>query len=255
MLRQYEGGAVTLSRPQGSGVARLQLDHPERRNAMSGAMMVQLLEAVEELEAWEEGVGLLLTGAANPRGVFCSGGGLRTIEVGLKDSEAGFQMATLMGEATRRLRALPLVSVCALEGAAVGGGAELATATDYRVAAAGASLAFVQARMGVAPGWGGGGRLVELVGRRAALDLLLTCRKVGAEEGLALGLVDQVVEGEAVGAAEKWLEEGVGGGRAPEVVRALKAMVTGEGEEARHFAPLWGGEANRKALASHIKHR
>ena len=56
-----------------------------------------------------------------------------------------------------------------------------------------ASVSFVQARMGVAPGWGGAGRLVQLVGRRKALRLLLSCRKVTVQEGLQMGLFDDQV--------------------------------------------------------------
>ena len=66
----------------------------------------------------------------------------------------------------------------------------------------------VQARMGVAPGWGGAGRLVEIVGRGRALELLLSCRRLGAGEAASCGLVDHVLdtEGEkAVEAATSWL--------------------------------------------------
>ena len=62
-----------------------------------------------------------------------------------------------------------------------------------RVVNSRASVSFVQARMGVAPGWGGAGRLVELLGRRRALQLLLSCRKVTVQEGLELGLFDNQV--------------------------------------------------------------
>ena len=116
-LNQFQGGSVDLIK---SGtVAHLVLNHPERRNAMSGAMMVQLLERVEELETWEEGVGLVLRGQNNKSKVFCSGGDLKTVE-GMP-STGGFTMATLMSEATTRLRRLPLVSVSMLEGASDAG--------------------------------------------------------------------------------------------------------------------------------------
>ena len=76
---------------------------------------------------------MVLRGQENPSKVFCSGGDLKTVDL-IAGSEGGFLMTTLMGAATRRLHALPLVSVCLLEGAAVGGGAELATAADFRLA-------------------------------------------------------------------------------------------------------------------------
>ena len=88
----------------------------------------------------------------------------------------------------------------------MGGGAELSTLTDFRLASPGASVSFVQARMGVAPGWGGARRLVELVGRRRALLLLLTSAKLGSQEGADIGYFDDVLGGgEAVSLAEQWL--------------------------------------------------
>jgi len=252
-LNQFQGGSVDLIK--NGTVAHLVLNHPERRNAMSGAMMVQLLEKVEELESWQEGVGLVLRGQSNRSKVFCSGGDLKTVKE--MPSTGGFTMATLMSEATTRLRQLPLVSVSVLEGAAVGGGAELTTCTDFRVATATASISFVQVKMGVAPGWGGASRLVDIVGKRKALQLLLSCQKVGLQEGLNCGLIDaELDETDPVAAAERWLENLVVGDRAVEVVRTIKNMVVeGPEEEARHFAPLWGGEANKAALSKQLKHR
>ena len=252
-LNQFEGGSVDLIKS--GSVAHLILNHPERRNAMSGVMMVQLLEKVEELESWQEGVGLVVRGQSNNSKVFCSGGDLKTVE-GMP-STGGFTMATLMSEATTRLRQLPLVSVSVLEGAAVGGGAELTTCTDFRLATAKASISFVQVKMGVAPGWGGASRLVDIVGKRKALQLMLSCQKVGLQEGLDCGLFDaELDDTEPVAAAEKWLENLVVTDRAAEVVRTIKNMVVGDPEEeARHFAPLWGGEANKAALSKQLKHR
>ena len=252
-LNQFPGGSVDLIKS--GSVAHLVLNHPERRNAMSGAMMVQLLERVEELESWQEGVGLVLRGQVNKSRVFCSGGDLKTVE-GMP-STGGFTMATLMSEATTRLRRLPLVSVSVLEGAAVGGGAELTTCTDFRLATQRASISFVHVRMGVAPGWGGASRLVDIVGKRKALQLMLSCQKLGLQEGLDCGLIDaELDETDAVAAAERWVENLVAGERAAEVVRSIKNMVVGDpAEEARHFAPLWGGEANKSALSKQLKHR
>ena len=102
------------------------------------------------------------------------------------------------------------VDVVFKQGPALGGGAELTTMTDFRLCSPGASVSFVQARMGVAPGWGGARRLVELVGRRKALQLLLTSSKLGSEEGAELGYFDAVIAGdEAVSQAEQWLLGGI----------------------------------------------
>ena len=98
----------------------------------AGSMMVNLLEIVEELENWEAGVGLILRGAPNKSNIFCSGGDLKTVheisgEAAITDinlhltislysgCENGFRMSVFMSEVTKRLAALPLVSVCLLQ--------------------------------------------------------------------------------------------------------------------------------------------
>lgn len=258
LVKKYEGGSVDLIKSE-FGVAHVVLNNPERRNAMSGSMMVDLLEVVEELETWTDGVGLILRGAENEANTFCSGGDLTTVHR-IKGPEMGFRMSVLMNEATERLLRLPLVSACLIQGLAVGGGAELATATDWRLVTSQARVAWVQARMGVAPGWGGARRLVDIVGRQRALDLLLSCRKVDAHTGLKIGLFDHVLEDglhdQVVSSAVNWIKD-MSCNVDPGVMRSLKQMTlnTDPETEARIFAPLWGGPANLGALDRNIKHR
>ncbi|ETV82952.1 hypothetical protein, variant 2 [Aphanomyces astaci] len=109
-------------------------------------------------------------------------------------------MSRVMTHALTRLRRLPFPSVAVVEGAAIGGGAEITTACDFRVLARSASIQFVHGRMGVSPGWGGGARLVQLVGRQRALRLLGRTEKVAAADAEVLGLADAVVEDNAVDA-------------------------------------------------------
>eukprot|EP00092_Neocalanus_flemingeri_P027629 GFUD01029982.1.p1 GENE.GFUD01029982.1~~GFUD01029982.1.p1 ORF type:complete len:293 (+),score=84.77 GFUD01029982.1:119-997(+) len=254
-LKDYQAGSVDLIK-QANGIAHLILNHPERRNALSGSMMVDMLDAVEELEKWEEGVGLVFRGAVNDSRIFCSGGDLKTVEK-ISGPERGFDMSILMNHTTEKLSKLPLVSVCLVDGMAVGGGAELTTTTDFRVATPGSAVAFVHARMGVAPGWGGARRLVRVVGQARALQLMLSCKKIKLEDGLDMGFFDdQVGEDNPAIAAENWLANKLKGVD-PSVVRVMKSMVINEDpeQEARIFAPLWGGAANRAALEKNIKHR
>ena len=97
--------------------------------------MVDLLDIVEELETWEAGVGLILRGAANKSNIFCSGGDLKTVQEILGETltpltvpptsdkysgcKNGFRMSIFMSEVTTRLSALPLVSVCLLQGSKI----------------------------------------------------------------------------------------------------------------------------------------
>jgi len=254
-LNDYKGGSIDLIK-QDNGIAHLVLNHPERRNALSGSMMVDMADAVDELDKWEEGVGLVFRGAANDSRVFCSGGDLKTVEK-ISGPNAGFDMSILMNQTTEKLGKLPLVSVCLVDGMAVGGGAELTTTTDFRVATPGSAVAFVHARMGVAPGWGGARRLARLVGQQRALELMLTCQKIDIEKGINIGFFNDIVKSEDTSIeAEKFLLDKFAGVD-PSVVRAMKRMVVNQDpeQEARIFAPLWGGPANQAALQKNIKHR
>ena len=170
-----------------------------------------------------------------------------------------FDLSILMNQTTEKLSKLPLVSVCLVEGMVVGGGAELATATDFRLVTPGSAVTFVHAKMGVAPAWGGASRLVRLVGQNIALELLLSCEKIDLEKGLNIGLFDDTIEHENTSiAAENFLLNKFLGVD-PSVVRAMKRMVLDQDPEqeteARIFVPLWGGPVNKAALQKNIKHR
>lgn len=101
-----------------------------------------------------------------------------------------------------RLAGHPALSIAAIDGLALGGGLELAMACTLRVAGAEAKLGLPEVKLGLIPGAGGTQRLPRLVGRGAALDIMLTGRQVDAEEALRIGLIDRLVDaGSAVPAA------------------------------------------------------
>jgi ethylmalonyl-CoA/methylmalonyl-CoA decarboxylase len=184
-------------------VATLTLHNEAARNAMSVGMMADLLGAVETLRDAPP-VAVLLTGAGDAG--FCAGGDLREVRAHLMDEAAAIGMPAVMGEALDALASLPVVVVAAVEGAALGGGAELTTVADWVVAGESAEIGFVHAALGVSPGWGGGGRLLRRIGRSRATEVLLTARRYQGEAALRVGLVDAVVpDGQAVQAARDWL--------------------------------------------------
>jgi enoyl-CoA hydratase len=124
--------------------------------------------------------------------------------------------------ALERLAALPLVSVAAIDGLALGGGLELAMACTMRVAAAGARLGLPEVKLGLIPGAGGTQRLPRLVGRGRALDIMLTGRQVEADEAYWIGLIDRLADpGETAGAAAWQLAHELAGASTP----AQKAVV------------------------------
>lgn len=141
-------------------------------------------------------------------------------------------MATLMHSNCSRLQKLPLISVALIEGKAIGGGAELTTACDFRLMTPSAQIGFVHIRLGVTPGWGGGSRLVQLVGANKALDLMLSGRLLQHEEAVQIGLVNDVLtdcDGKSsdavLSAARGWLEKYTK--FSTDAIRAIKGIVTG----------------------------
>jgi enoyl-CoA hydratase/carnithine racemase len=106
--------------------------------------------------------------------------------------------------ALERLAALPLISVAAVDGLALGGGLELAMACTLRVGAARARLGLPEVKLGLIPGAGGTQRLPRLVGRGRALDLMLTGRQVEADEAFWIGLIDRFAEPDTTARATAW---------------------------------------------------
>lgn len=241
--------------PRGDGQIRLALegehaeiviDSPAARNALSPGMMEDLRHVVDALEAARLR-SVLLRGEGGV--AFCSGGHLHAVQTHLLEEGGGAGMCQYMTALLNRLASLPAVVMAAVEGVALGGGAELLTACDLVVAGETARIGFVQAALGVSPGWGGGRRLVARVGPRRALPLLAFAQPVGAEQARALGLVDRVVpSGQSLDVARAWLRE-----LDAIPLDALRAAVQiGRGVEpameASLFGALWGGPAHRAAL-------
>ncbi len=166
------------------GVAVIQLDNG-KVNSLSTALLGQLRAAIADLEAD-------LPGAVVVRGndrMFAAGADIS--EFAGPDEAATIGAAFL--DALNALADLPRATVAAVNGYALGGGCELALACDFRFAADTSRFGQPEILLGIIPGGGGTQRLARLVGPARAKDLVFTGRQVGAEEALAIGLVDRVV--------------------------------------------------------------
>ena len=163
-------------------------------------------------------------------------------------------MCQFMTQTLNRMLRLPLVSIACIEGYAVGGGAELATACDYRIMDARSTIRFKHATMGLTPGWGGAKRLHDIVGRRDALRLLTTAQSVHPDFALRIGLCDYIADGDMDAATLRFLEPFLDiAQNNPKAVRAAKKIVaTGSVDfcatEAAEFGRLWGSEENLRAV-------
>jgi enoyl-CoA hydratase len=177
-------------------VTTVVLNRPERRNAVDGPMAAELVRAFREFDADSEADVAVLWGAG---GAFCAGADL--VAVGTERQN----FVGIGGDGPMGPTKLQLVKpvIAAIEGHAVAGGLELALWCDLRICAADAVLGVFCRRWGVPLIDGGTVRLPRLIGMGRALDLILTGRAVPADEALAFGLVNRVVDpGTARAAAE-----------------------------------------------------
>jgi enoyl-CoA hydratase/carnithine racemase len=173
------------------GIALVTIDRPETRNAVSSAVIADLGATLDEVERAGDAVRVFAIRGAGDR-VFVSGGDLKELAA-LRTTEQAGAMADAMRTVLDRIAGLPMPTVALVNGAAIGGGAEIAVACDMRVCVDTARIGFTQSRLAIMPAWGGIERLVHLVGRGRALYLLLGGQAVEATTALAIGLVEVVV--------------------------------------------------------------
>lgn len=209
------------------------IEHPPV-NALSQPVRAALLETLESFDADPEIHAVVVHGAGK---AFVAGADVREF-----DAEA---RAPLLNDLLLRLEQLSKPVVAALHGPVLGGGAELALASHYRVAAADLSFGFPEIKLGLLPGAGGCARLPRMVDARTALDLMLTGEPIGLERALALGLVDHALDGDprdgAIAHAESLIDAGRGPRRtcerpapAPQALDACKAARSALPKAARH---------------------
>ncbi|XP_052501790.1 ethylmalonyl-CoA decarboxylase isoform X1 [Budorcas taxicolor] len=254
-LEQFPGGSIDLQK-ENNGIGILTLNNPSKMNAFSGVMMLQLLEKVIELENWTEGKGLIVRGAKN---TFSSGSDLNAVKA-LGTPEDGMAICMFMQNTLTRFMRLPLISVALVQGRALGGGAEVTTACDFRLMTTESEIRFVHKEMGIIPSWGGATRLVEIIGSRQALKVLSGALKLDSEKAFHIGMVEDILqssdETECLKEAQEWLQQFIKG--PPEVIRALKKSVSCCKElcleealqsERDLLGTVWGGPANLEAVA------
>jgi enoyl-CoA hydratase/carnithine racemase len=164
------------------------IDGEARRNSLSMAMVSELNALLRRAEGRRALRCIVLTGKGDK--AFCAGADLKERARMSEEDVHAFHVA--LRQTLRGIESAPQVFVAALNGAALGGGLELALACDLRIAAEGAEVGLPEVGLGIIPGGGGTQRLPRAIGVARAKDLILTARRVGADEALALGLVSRV---------------------------------------------------------------
>ncbi len=230
-------------------MAVLELQNPEARNAMSVGMMVDFLDAAAALKKDPPTV-LIVCGSGTAG--FCAGGDLRDVRDHLLDSSSAEGMPVVMGAALNAIAALPSVVISAVDGHALGGGAELSQVADWVILGPTGCIGFVHARLGVSPGWGGAARLIHRLGRARALRVMVAGHRFRGAEALAVGLADQFVEGEGAVETARTLASRILTS-SDAAVRGILDIVRSDDPssmEAEVFARLWGGPDHRAALSA-----
>lgn len=180
-----------------AGVARLVLNRPDNLNSFNVAMHDEIRQAMDELEAAGEVRVLLL--AARGR-AFCAGQDLsdRSVAPGDEVPDLGESLELRYNPLIRRLRALPVPVVCAVNGVAAGAGANLAFACDIVLAARSAKFVQVFCNIGLVPDSGGTWHLPRLVGHARATALAMLGEKVSAEQAESWGMIWRAVDDDAL---------------------------------------------------------
>ena len=167
--------------------AVITLNRPERRNAVSVAMLEELREAASAAEQEDAVRAVIITGGQD----FFSAGADLTEVAGIESARDGIEYFGRWHRLTQGLEALAKPVVAAIEGFCLTGGCELALACDLRVAGEGASFAITSSRIGTVAGAGGTQRLPRLVGTGNALDMLFSATPVDADEAYRIGLINR----------------------------------------------------------------
>jgi len=233
-----------LARREGD-VLRVTVNRPDKHNPLSRPVLSRLRQV---FTAAADDLSLrcaVLTGAGDR--YFAAGGDVRDLAM-VRTADETIAMATAARDALDAVRRFPVPVVAALNGDAIGGGAELAVACDLRVASASAKIGFIHGKLGISSAWGGGPDLVALVGPSRALRMSARCELVPGPTALQWGLIDEL-------AHDKPLESAVSEFIAP-ILRQLPATLRAAKEQAlawrrgdsyeerraieqRHFVSTW----------------
>jgi enoyl-CoA hydratase/carnithine racemase len=198
----HAGAAVpvpvpVLSRREGSCLV-LTLDRPGAGNSLDYETLQALRRELARGAADPAVRSIVLTGSGEK--FFCTGGDVKRYRQ-LADAEQFNQVFDVGRALLDQIESLDKPVIAAINGYALGGGLELALACDLRFAHASAQLGLPQSRLGIIPGWNGVERLLRTVGRAPAMRLLLTGERIASTQALAIGLVDEVVQGAVLPAA------------------------------------------------------
>ncbi len=174
------------------GIGLLTLNRPADLNVINSTMLYQLQEFFSEQIIEEKLQGLIITGAGEK--AFCAGADLQ--EISSLDRQTALQLSELGHAVMNKIENLPIITVAAVNGFALGGGFELALTCDFILAARTALFGLPETTLGLIPGWGGTQRLRRIVPLYQAKEMIYSGRKITAEEAHTLGIALSLYEKE-----------------------------------------------------------
>jgi methylglutaconyl-CoA hydratase len=242
VVERLEGPVLTVA-----------IHRPDVRNAISSDVVAGLERVLQRVER-DEGVSVFIWRGSS--GWFASGGDLR--EFGVSSPDEVLATVDRMRRVLERIEALPIPTVAALDGPAVGGGAEAALALDLRIMVSTAYIRFPESHLGITTGWGGARRLRRAVGSSAALEMLLAARKIAASRALERGLVDDVWEPDEFDERLSVLASALAASR--DAGRAIKRLLRLpedqiDAAERAAFEELWRSETRAEAMTRALMRR
>lgn len=240
-------------------VAIVTVNQPDKMNSLNSERAEALLETLLKLGKDRSVRAIVLTGAGDR--AFIAGADIK--QMANLDRAGATAFARLGHAVARAIETIPPPVIAAVNGFALGGGCELSLACDIRLASTRAVFAQPEVGLGIPPGWGGTQRLPRVVGPGIAAEMILTGRRVDAQEALRIGLVN------AVHAPDELLDKAVAmaghiAQNSPSAVSASKRLMAlafaghpaaGLSSEAHAFADQFGGPDQREGMTAFIEKR
>lgn len=239
------------------GYGLIQLNRPEKHNAISKEMTSLLSEKIKE--AKNDSIKcLVVTGVGDKS--FCSGGDLNNMHGDLSNDEA-FRELYQMKECLYELLTFPVPTICLLNGNALGGGCEIATACDFRIGKEETEFGFIQSTLGIVPGWGGGAILYEKVNPDFAFQWIVEGSVLSIDELKFKGWIHRIIARDEWENTQEILKPYLT--KSMEQMKLLKSQFNKKistlslsatmNEEVRNSANLWDSPEHIQALKKRKK--
>lgn len=243
------------------GIVELKLNRPSKFNAVDFDMMEEFKASLCSLHERKDLKAIVITGEGEK--AFCSGGDVEAFDL-LKTKDEAYYMLSKMGEVLYQIITFPIPTFALLNGIALGGGCEIATACDFRIAKQDISVGFIQGNLAITTGWGGATMLHEKLAYDKAMSILLSAKKMSVDEAQSVGFIQKIIptanfRSEAYQFINESLVE------YPNVLRAYKAVKVNQWKqtqlhtrmmaEINRCADLWALEDHHRAVSKFLNRK